>query len=86
MDGEGLSPSESEPDSASIRGRMAVARRPESMKPVISGEEMGKSTRWTVRGGWGERDPKDRQQVLGDPMRSPEKEVRKDRTTGGGNP
>ena len=44
MDGEGLSPSESEPDSASLRKECRLAKLPKMLKPVTVREETGKST------------------------------------------
>jgi len=66
LDGESASPSESEPDSASLRELM-VASLTEMVKPETGGEEMSVSTRRAIRGGWGERVLKDCQGIPGDP-------------------
>jgi len=68
FDGEDVSPSLCEPDSASLHLWSAV-NLPDMVKPVIHGEETSECTCEAARGGWGERASKDWQHVPGDPGR-----------------
>lgn len=52
-------PNVSEPDSASLH-KAVVTTQPETAKSDASGEEMSVSIRWTIRGEWGGRVPRDR--------------------------
>ena len=62
-----MSPSESEPDSASLR-TLGVVNLPERAKPDTCREETGRYTCRAPRGGWGERVRKDASRNLGDPL------------------
>jgi hypothetical protein len=65
-DRERVSPSESEPDSASLR-YLYVASLPKVVKPGTDSEATVKSTCRAYRGGWGERARKAASRNLGDP-------------------
>jgi hypothetical protein len=65
-DRERVSPSESEPDSASLRS-LCVANLPRMMKPEAHREATTESTCGAHRGGWGERARKEASRNLGDP-------------------
>jgi hypothetical protein len=71
LDGEGVSPNASEPDSASLR-YFLVANLPERAKPTTRTEERSTNRCGARRGGWGGRVPKERSRNLGGPMRSQE--------------
>ena len=66
LDGKGVSPNASEPDSASLR-YFLVANLPERAKPTTLTEERSASRCGTRRGGWGGRVPKERPRNLGGP-------------------
>ena len=68
MDRERVSPSASEPDSASLRNP-GVVKLPKMLKPVTCKEAAGVCTCGAPRGGWGERARKDEPRNLGDPLR-----------------
>jgi len=59
---------------------MGVASLPEMRKPAIGGEEMGASSRRTLRGGRGQRAWKDQLRNLGDPAERERNSVREDIT------
>jgi hypothetical protein len=44
-----------------------VASLPKMMKPDTGGEAASKRTRWTFRGGWGQRAGTEQSRNLGDP-------------------
>ncbi len=71
LDGEGVSPNASEPDSASLRYYL-VANLPERAKPTTRTEERNTIRCGARRGGWGGRASKERSRNLGGPMRSQE--------------
>jgi hypothetical protein len=68
MDRERVSPSASEPGSASLH-IVGVAKLPEMMKPGTCGEATGVCTRGAPRGDRGGRARKDASRNLGDPLR-----------------
>jgi len=68
LDGEDVSLSESELDSASLHYPMAV-KGPDFVKPAINGEEMSVCSRWAIRGDWRKRASKDYLRSPGGPFR-----------------
>lgn len=66
-DDEGVSPNESELDSAPLHFWRS-AKLPDLLKPAIGEEATGICTRWDARGGWRERMPKERTWYPGDPL------------------
>ncbi len=66
--GEPASRNKSELDSASLH-YSGVAKPPEMLKPVASGEETFASSRWTLRGDWRWRVGKDKSRNLRGPVR-----------------
>ena len=68
LDRERMSPSESEPVSASLH-KMSVANLPDWAKPDTCREETGVRTCRALRGDRGERMRKDPSRNLGDPLR-----------------
>jgi hypothetical protein len=68
MDRERVSPSASEPDSASLR-KVGAAKLPEMPKPATRKEATGVCTCGAPRGGWGGRARTDASRNLGDPLR-----------------
>jgi hypothetical protein len=68
LDSEDVSPSASEPDSASLRSTV-VANPPDMAKPAICGyDPRSRKDRRTTRGGWGGRVSKDQPRNLGGPV------------------
>ena len=74
---EGVSRSESEPDSAS-KHYFQVANLPEVAKPDTVGEATGMCSRRAWRGDWGQRAPNDRSRNLGDPASWVEPKARRE--------
>jgi hypothetical protein len=68
LDRERVSPSASEPGSASLH-QSGAAKLPKMMKPVTCREETGICTCRAPRGDRGERARKDASRNLGDPLR-----------------
>jgi hypothetical protein len=67
LDGENMSLSASELDSASLRPSLAV-KLPELWKPATDREEMSICTCRVIRGGWRRRVLKERRGIPGDPF------------------
>jgi hypothetical protein len=67
LDRDRVSPSASEPDSASLH-RLGVAKLPEMLKPVTCRKETSMGTCRAPRGDRGERVRKDASRNLGDPL------------------
>lgn len=67
LDGEGMSPNESEPDSASLHQAM-MTNLPEMAKSGTYGEVRSERTRGIIRGDRGGRVPKERSRNLRGPM------------------
>ena len=67
-EGELVSRSASEPDSASLC-KLRAAKLPYVTKPATGGEAKGNSKHRALRGGWGRRMGKDQSRNLGDPAK-----------------
>src|SRR5438094_10416339 len=69
-EGEPVSRSASEPDSASL-AKLRAAKLPYVMKPATGGEAMGARNRRALRGSWGRRAGTDQSRNLGAPADGP---------------